>query len=282
MSADIQITDAWLRFRYYRNPSPSLKERMLSGLKRNRSARSVKEFYALKNINLSIKDGDRLGIIGLNGAGKSTLLKMIVGIYPPYSGSVEVRGRVSSLIELGTGFDLELSGRENIYLNGTLLGISFREMKKIEKEIIEFSELNDKIDLPVKYYSSGMYSRLAFSIAASVHPEILIADEVFATGDAQFIGKSLKRMKEMFNSSKIMVLVSHGLEQIVELCNRVIVLHEGEIVAQGEPRNMVDYYLRNIAAVELSETQTEEEKNRTKAVKAPASGQCALQTDTQL
>lgn len=250
MSTQIQITDAWLRFRCYRNPSPSLKESMLFGLKRNRAARAVEEFYALRNINLRLKSGDRLGIIGLNGAGKSTLLRMIAGIYPPHSGNVAVSGRITSLIELGTGFDMELSGRENIYLNGTLLGMSYGQMKLMEKEIIDFSELGDKIDLPVKYYSTGMYGRLAFSIAASVKPEILIVDEIFATGDAQFVGKASERMNQIFANSKIMVLVSHSLSHIIELCNCVIVLHEGEIVARGDPQEMVDYYLSDIAKVE--------------------------------
>lgn len=246
MSTHINVSNGWLKFRCYKNPSPSLKEAVLSGLKRNRSATAVEEFFALKNINLSINAGDRVGIIGLNGAGKSTLLKMIVGIYPLHSGTVDVSGRVTSLIELGTGFDLELSGRENIFLNGSLLGESYRQMKRLEKGIIDFSELADKIDLPVKYYSSGMYGRLAFSIAAAVKPEILIADEIFATGDAQFITKSLARMKEMFNESKILLLVSHNLDQIVNLCNKAIVLHKGEITKIGAPQDMVDFYVQNI------------------------------------
>lgn len=231
---------------------------MLFGVRRNLAARAVEEFAALKNINLKVSSGDRLGIIGLNGAGKSTLLRMIVGIYPPHCGTVEVTGKITSVIELGTGMDLELSGRENIYLNGTLLGISIREMKELEKEIIEFSELQDKIDLPVKYYSSGMYSRLAFSIAAAIKPEILIADEVFATGDAQFIPKSLKRMEEMFEFSKILVLVSHSLSQITQLCNKAIVLHGGEIVGRGKPDEMVDFYLSEIVKVAPAEATRHE------------------------
>lgn len=215
-------------------------------MKRNRNTNSSEEFDALKNISLHITDGDRVGIIGLNGAGKSSLLKMIAGIYPPHAGIVRVEGKVTSLIELGTGFDLELSGRENIYLNGTLLGQSYREMKQLESEIIEFSELDDAIAMPLKYYSSGMYGRLAFSIVAALKPEILIADEIFATGDEYFVTKSLERMKQMFRDSKIILLVSHNLDEIVELCNKVVVLHRGEIFGLGASEEMVELYRTNI------------------------------------
>ncbi|HEY9793065.1 MAG TPA: ABC transporter ATP-binding protein [Candidatus Obscuribacterales bacterium] len=249
MSASIQVSSAWLKFRCYNNPSPSLKEFVLGGLKRNKHAHGAEEFFALKNINLSVKAGDRLGIIGLNGAGKSSLLKMIIGIYPPTNGTVAVEGKVTSLIEMGTGFDLELSGRENIHLNGTLLGQSYRQMRRLEKEVIEFSELEEKIDLPVKYYSTGMFGRLAFSIAAVIKPQILIADEIFATGDAYFIEKSFNRMRQMFQDSQIIILVSHSLTQVVELCNKVIVVDRGEIVNAGNPQEMVDFYANSIVPV---------------------------------
>ena len=157
----IIVQNASLRFRSYRNPSPNLKETFVDKFTK-KNYNSVDEFDALKNISLEIRPGDRLGILGLNGAGKSTLLKMIVGIYPPQEGHVSVRGKITPMIELGTGFDNELSGRENIYLNGTLIGRSFKQMKQLEEKIIEFSELGDKIDMPIKYYSSGMHARLAF------------------------------------------------------------------------------------------------------------------------
>jgi ABC-type polysaccharide/polyol phosphate transport system ATPase subunit len=247
MSTFINIEQASLRFRIYRNPSPQLKEAVISAFSRKKEKDSVIEFEALKNINLCVEGGDRLGIIGLNGAGKSTLLKMIVGIYPPQAGRVHVNGKISPLIELGTGFDFELSGRENIYLNGALLGRSFRQMRQLESQIIEFSELGDKIDLPIKYYSSGMHGRLAFSIGTFVEPEILLVDEIFSTGDAHFVEKASARMRQLFNSSKIVLLVSHNLEQIAELCNKVMVLHQGQIVNQGNPRQMIQYYVREIA-----------------------------------
>jgi ABC-type polysaccharide/polyol phosphate transport system ATPase subunit len=227
-----------------------LKEAVLGLLSRKKDQNAVIEFEALKNINLSIRGGDRLGIIGLNGAGKSTLLKMIVGIYPPHRGHVQVSGKISPLIELGTGFDFELSGRENIYLNGALLGRSYKQMRALEGQIIEFSELGDKIDLPLKYYSSGMHGRLAFSIGTLVEPEILLVDEIFSTGDVHFVEKASGRMRDLFNSSQIVVLVSHNLDQIEELCNKAIVLHEGNIVGQGAPQEMIAFYLKEIAKVE--------------------------------
>jgi ABC-type polysaccharide/polyol phosphate transport system ATPase subunit len=253
--AAIDIQNACLRFRIYRNPSPALKEAVLGLLSRKKDPNAVIEFEALKRINLQLKGGDRIGIIGLNGAGKSTLLKMIVGIYPQHSGRVHVEGKISPLIELGTGFDFELSGRENIYLNGALLGRSYKQMRKLESQIIEFSELEDKIDLPLKYYSSGMHGRLAFSIGTFVEPEILLVDEIFSTGDAHFVHKASARMRELFHNSQIVLLVSHNLEQIMEISNKVIVLHQGEIVAEGDPAKMIQFYLTDIAKVPVQALQ---------------------------
>jgi ABC-type polysaccharide/polyol phosphate transport system ATPase subunit len=244
--SSIEIRDASLRFQIFKDPTPTLKETMVNLISRRKRISPVSEFYALKNINLSIQSGERIGVIGLNGAGKSTLLKMIVGIYPPHYGRIEVRGRVTPMLEIGTGFDVELSGRENIYVNGAILGYSRREMKAFETSIIEFSELDEFMDLPVKYYSSGMYGRLAFSIATMIEPEILLVDEIFSTGDAHFVKKGTARMMEMFKSSQIVMYVSHSLEQVHQLCNRVIVLQKGEIVSQGDPDQMIDFYLKTI------------------------------------
>ncbi|HEY9755264.1 MAG TPA: ABC transporter ATP-binding protein [Oculatellaceae cyanobacterium] len=241
----IIVQNASLRFRSYRNPSPNLKETFVDKLTK-KNYNSMQEFDALKNINLEIRPGDRLGICGLNGAGKSTLLKMIVGIYPPQAGHVSVRGKITPMIELGTGFDAELSGRENIYLNGTLIGRSYKQMKRLEEEIIEFSELGDKIDMPIKYYSSGMHARLAFSIGAIADPEILIMDEIFAAGDAQFVQKSLNRLHEMFDKAHILILVSHSEKHILNICNRAIVLNKGELVLEGSTVDCVDHYMTEI------------------------------------
>ena len=247
MDALIEIKNATLRFRIYRNRTPALKEKVIRTLSRKTAADEIIEFDALKALNLSIKGGDRLGIIGLNGAGKSTLLKMIVGIYPPQQGVVHVKGKVTPLIELGTGFDHELSGRENIYLNGALLGRSFKQMRTLEDAIIEFSGLEEKIDMPIKYYSSGMMGRLAFSIGTIMEPEILLVDEVFSTGDAQFVEKARSRMVQMISKSSIVVIVSHSMDHIIQFCNRVIVLNKGVVVAEGDPTDMVNYYRVNIA-----------------------------------
>ncbi len=250
MDALIEIKNATLRFRIYRNRTPALKEKVIRMLSPRKSAKDeIIEFDALKNLNLSIKGGDRLGIIGLNGAGKSTLLKMIVGIYPPQQGSVHVRGKVTPLIELGTGFDHELRGRENIYLNGALLGRSYKQMRALEEAIIDFSGLEDKIDMPIKYYSSGMMGRLAFSIATIMEPEILLVDEVFSTGDVQFVEKAKARMEQLISKSSIVCIVSHSMEHIVQFCNRVIVLNKGVIVGEGDPKDMIALYRQEIAKV---------------------------------
>jgi ABC-type polysaccharide/polyol phosphate transport system ATPase subunit len=252
MSAEITVTDASLRFRIYRNPSPGLKETVVQQFSQKNKEQLVSEFDALKRINLSLRGGDRLGLIGLNGAGKSTLLKMIVGIYPPQSGHIHVQGKITPMIELGTGFDHELSGRENIYLNGALLGRSYRQMRQLEEEIIEFSELGEMIDLPIKYYSSGMHGRLAFAIGAIIDPEILLMDEIFAAGDAHFVQKAMTRLMELFDNSQIVLLVSHDLIQIKELCSRVMVLHKGVIVNDGDPKEMVDYYNNEIVDLQVA------------------------------
>ena len=246
MNPRIEIQNASVQFRIYRDPSPTLKDAVIGLLNRRRRHPPVSEFFALNNINLAIRGGERLGVIGLNGAGKSTLLKMIVGIYPPHTGRVEVAGKITPMLEIGTGFDVELSGRENIYINGGILGYSRQEMRARELPIIDFSELEEFIDLPVKYYSAGMYGRLAFSIATLIDPEIMLVDEIFSAGDAHFVKKGTQRMLELFNTSQVVVYVSHSLDQIRELCNRVIVLHRGEIVNEGDPDKMADYYLKQI------------------------------------
>lgn len=245
MSVQVSLHNVSLKFRIYRNPVPSLKETFIHLLHRNRHLDDVVEFYALKNISLDFRPGDRVGIIGLNGAGKSTLLKTIAGIYPPHEGVIEIAGLVTPMIELGAGFDVEQSGRQNIYLNGAVLGFSKEEMRHREQEIIEFSELEEFIEMPVKYYSSGMFSRLAFSIAVISDPEILIVDEILAAGDAHFVNKATDRMAHMFRSSQIVLFVSHSLEQICSLCNRVIVMNKGEVVAQGPTEEMVAFYTQN-------------------------------------
>lgn len=241
MTPRIELENISLKFKIYRNPDPALKERVINFLTRKQLTEVV-EFSALKDINLVIEGGQKVGIIGNNGAGKSTLLKMIAGIYPPHQGRLIIQGSVTPMIELGAGFDFELTGRSNIFLNGAILGISRSEMMRREARIIEFSELGDFIDMPVKYYSSGMFSRLAFSISVMVDPEILIVDEILAAGDAHFVAKATERMKSLFQSSQIVLFVSHSLPQVVDLCNRVLVIHHGKVVADGPPAEMVKIY----------------------------------------
>jgi len=246
MTTLIQTIDVSVKFRIYHNAVPSLKEKTIQLFRRDKNRDKFTEFLAVNNVSLEIKSGDRLGIIGLNGAGKSTLLKTIAGIYSPHQGRIIVDGRITPLMELGAGFDPEQTGRDNIYLNGALLGFPPAEMKEKEKAILEFSELGEFIELPVKYYSTGMYGRLAFSIATMMEPEILLIDEVFATGDAHFVEKSAQRILQLVEQSQIVVIVSHHLEQIKKLCNRAIVMDKGVILKDGDPQEMANYYLDNV------------------------------------
>jgi ABC-type polysaccharide/polyol phosphate transport system ATPase subunit len=243
MNTLIDLEDVSIKFRIYHNPIPSFKEFLVNRISGKKNRDDYTEFYGLNRITLNVKPGDRLGIIGMNGAGKSTLLKTIAGIYAPHQGRVRVQGRITPLMELGAGFDAEQTGRENIYLNGALLGFSPSEMKEKEQAIAEFSELNEFLDMPVKYYSSGMYGRLAFSIATMTQADILLIDEVFATGDAHFVEKSAQRILQLLEQSNIVVIVTHSLEQIKKLCNRAIVIEKGIVVNDGQPQEMIDYYI---------------------------------------
>lgn len=244
MSTSIDLEEVSIKFRIYHNPIPSFKEFLINHMSGKQHRNDYTEFYGLNKVTLNIKPGDRLGILGLNGAGKSTLLKTIAGIYSPHQGRVRVQGRITPLMELGAGFDPEQTGRENIYLNGALLGFSPAEMKAKERAIAEFSELNEFLDMPVKYYSSGMYGRLAFSIATMTQADILLIDEVFATGDAHFVEKSAQRILQLLEQSNIVVIVTHSLEQIKKLCNRAIVIDKGTLVNDGKTQDMIDYYIR--------------------------------------
>ena len=244
MNTLIDLEDVSIKFRIYHNPIPSFKESLVNRISGKKNRDDYTEFYGLNKITLSIKPGERLGIIGMNGAGKSTLLKTIAGIYAPHQGHVRVQGRITPLMELGAGFDAEQTGRENIYLNGALLGFSPMEMSEKEEAIAEFSELKEFLDMPVKYYSSGMYGRLAFSIATMTQADILLIDEVFATGDAHFVEKSGQRILQLLEQSNIVVIVTHSLEQIEKLCNRAIVMEKGIVVNDGKPKEMIDHYNR--------------------------------------
>jgi ABC-type polysaccharide/polyol phosphate transport system ATPase subunit len=248
MTTYIQLDRVSVKFRIYHNPSPSLKDTFVNWFTGNKKLNDFRDFFALHDLTLRINPGDKVGIVGMNGAGKSTLLKTISGIYKPHQGRISIGGRITPLMELGAGFDPEQTGRKNIYLNGALLGFSPDEMKEKEREITEFSELGDFLDLPVKYYSSGMYGRLAFSIATMTVPEILMIDEVFATGDGHFVEKSTQRIQEMVDKSSILIVVSHNIGQIQRLCNRVIFMDHGNIIADGDPETVIKQYQQNLAS----------------------------------
>jgi lipopolysaccharide transport system ATP-binding protein len=204
---------------------------------------AIEEFFALQSINLEIKQGDVVGIIGRNGAGKSTLLKVLSRITEPTTGRVGIKGRVASLLEVGTGFHHELTGRENIYLNGAILGMSRTEVRRKFDEIVSFAGVERFVDTPVKRYSSGMYVRLAFAVAAHLDPEILIVDEVLAVGDAEFQKKSLGRMKDVASGGRTVLFVSHNMASISTLCSRAVFLERGHLVADGSVPPVIKKYL---------------------------------------
>jgi lipopolysaccharide transport system ATP-binding protein len=202
-------------------------------------------FWALRNVSFNLQEGEVLGVIGRNGAGKSTLLKILSRITEPTSGRATIRGRVSSLLEVGTGFHPELSGRENIYLNGTILGMTKREINRKFDEIVAFSGVEKFIDTPVKRYSSGMRVRLAFAVAAHLEPEILIIDEVLAVGDAEFQAKCLGKMRDVAQGGRTIVFVSHNMAAVRSLCERSLILANGKIIDEGDTTSVVDHYLAN-------------------------------------
>ena len=240
----IAIKNLSIKFRIYHDRSPSLKD-YISSLFRHRQKSGYADFFAVNDISFEIKQGERVGIVGHNGAGKSTLLKALCRIYEPSSGIIAVEGRVAPLLEIGAGFHPEFTGRENIYLNGAILGYGKEQLKLLESEIISFAELEEFIDTPVKYYSTGMYLRLAFSLATAVQPEILILDEMFAGGDASFVQKAKSRMKKIVDQAKIMVLVSHDTELLRTFCNRVIWVDHGKIKLDGESNLVIDSYIES-------------------------------------
>ncbi len=203
------------------------------------------EFYALKDVSFEIKQGDRVGIIGRNGAGKSTLLKVLSRITEPTNGRIEITGRAASLLEVGTGFHPELTGRENIFLNGAILGMGKAEIRRKFDEIVAFAEVEKFLDTPVKHYSSGMYVRLAFAVAAHLEPEILIVDEVLAVGDAQFQKKCLGKMEQVGREGRTVLFVSHNIQAIIRLCNKAIMLKGGKINRSGLSQEVSSYYLND-------------------------------------
>lgn len=230
-----------MKFRMSEEPINSLKEIFTTALS---GKLKYNEFKALDDVSFSINKGETLGLIGNNGAGKSTTLKLISGIMKPTSGAITTKGNIVPMLELGAGFDLELTGRENIYLNGAILGYSKEYLESKYDEIVDFAEIEEFIDMPIRNYSSGMMARLAFSIASVVQPEILIVDEILSVGDAAFQEKSLNRMKELMNGGATVLFVSHNIEKIREMCDKVVWLRKGKIVQKGDVGEVCDAYLQ--------------------------------------
>ncbi len=236
------LQSRWAKFRGKEDPNAPI------GLKHDKRLEHGDEFWALRNVDLEVKEGEILGIIGRNGAGKSTLLKILSQITAPTEGRIKVKGRIASLLEVGTGFHPELTGRENVYLNGAILGMTRKEVRSKFDEIVAFADIDEFIDTPVKRYSSGMYVRLAFAVAAHLDPEILIIDEVLAVGDAEFQKKCLGKMKNVSAQGRTVIFVSHIMASIQHLCSQCLMMHDGRVARLGDTEQVVTDYLSNLSA----------------------------------
>ena len=240
----IQLENVNLIYKVWREKR--IKDILIPGSKKFNTFEKDGSVHALQDLNFAMKDGDLVAVIGHNGAGKSSLLKMLAGIYPPSSGNLMVDGRISSMFELATGFEMESNGWDNIYLRGLMLGEKPDDIKAKMKEIAEFSELGEFLNMPVKYYSSGMFLRLAFSVSTAIEPDILLLDEVVAAGDAAFIDKATQRMNQMVNTAKIMVYVTHSMVQAKDMCNRCIWLERGNLMMDGTPEDVTKAYIESV------------------------------------
>ena len=235
----IQVNDVTMRFRMNNDRILSLKEFVTTAL---RGKLEYNDFTALNHVSFNVKKGETLGLIGHNGAGKSTMLKLISGILKPTKGSISVHGNVVPMLELGSGFDMDLTGRENIFLNGAILGYSENFLKSKYDEVVAFSGLEQFIEMPIRNYSSGMLARLAFSVASMVEPEVLIVDEILSVGDADFQEKSKARMLELMGGGTTVLFVSHSLDQIRDMCDRCIWLEHGQVKVIGSANEVCDAY----------------------------------------
>lgn len=237
----IIVENVYKSFNIYMDKANSLKEKMLFWNRNKKEKREV-----LKDINLTIKNGEAVGLIGVNGSGKSTLLKLMTKIIYPNKGKITTNGKLTSLLELGAGFHPDFSGRENIYFNASIFGLTRKQIDERIEQIIEFSELGNYIDNPVRTYSSGMYMRLAFAVAINVDADILLVDEVLAVGDQHFQDKCIAKMKQLKEEGKTMVFVTHSLGTVKEFCNRAVWLSNGEIKMDGEPDGVIERYLEEM------------------------------------
>lgn len=247
MKQYIKFKDVSFEYIKIFNASSGIKENIMKFFT-NFGQNSYKEetFHVLNNLNFELNTGDRLCIIGRNGAGKSTLLRLLTGIYKPTHGEIQISGKISSLIEIGAGMDPELTGRENIYIMGLISGFSRAEIKAKEQDIIDFADIGDFIDVPVKYYSTGMGGRLSFSMATSIHPDILVVDELFAGGDINFIDKASKRIEQIKNDASIFVSVTHDMEYAKKFFNKIIYLKDNSVKYYGtDIENCVKEYIKD-------------------------------------
>ncbi len=244
MAVAIEVTDISKQFRLYNEKHTSLKERVIHGGKM-----PFTPFWALRDVNVDINQGETFGILGRNGCGKSTLLKCVAGILKPTTGEIRVRGTLAAMLELGAGFQPDLSGRDNIYLNGSLLGLSHADIAKRFDDIVAFAELEDFIDNQVKFYSSGMYVRLGFAVAVNVEPDVLLVDEVLAVGDAAFQRKCLDHVKRFQREGRTIVVVSHGADTIRQNCARAMVMNHGRVITVDEPGEAIRVYLADLLGV---------------------------------
>ncbi len=246
-SLAMEVTDVSKRFRLYHEKKQSLKERVIRA-----GHNGYEDFWALRNVSFDVAEGETVGILGRNGSGKSTLLKCMSGILQPTNGRVVVRGKLAALLELGAGFQPELSGRDNVFLNGSLLGLSTREMEQRFDDIVAFAELEHFIDNQVKFYSSGMYIRLGFAVAVNVDPDILVVDEVLAVGDENFQLKCIDRIKLFQREGRTIVFVTHAADQVRQICDRAIVLRGGEILDIGTPGEAIRAFREHLVEVEAT------------------------------
>lgn len=272
----IRVDDVSKLYKLYDKPSDRLKESL--GLTRKKL---YKEHYALHNVSFDVKRGETVGIIGTNGSGKSTILKIITGVLNPSGGHVEIDGRISALLELGAGFNMEYTGIENIYLNGTMIGFSREEIDAKMQDILDFADIGDFVHQPVKTYSSGMFVRLAFAVAINIDPEILIVDEALSVGDVFFQAKCYKKFEDFKKMGKTILFVSHDLGSISKYCDRVVLLNRGKKLAEGTPKEMVSMYKRimvnqdkaeEIAAHQMDMSSLEEDDEK-KIKEATCEGQ---------